>query len=80
MCVAHGHTIENGLHCQGEKEKKDPMRISSYISNAIHQVAPQLLWQHDDRQGNNMHGRRMFGKHAQVHVYDILRSPVYVQI
>lgn len=50
------------------------------MTNAIHQVGQQLQYRHDDRQGNNQHGRMVFGKHTQVYVYDILQSPVYVQI
>ena len=50
----------------------NPQRICSDISNAINQGVQQLQHHREDRQGNNMHGRMMFGKHTQVCVYDIL--------
>lgn len=40
----------------------------------------QLQHRRGDRQGNNMHGGVMLGKHTRVCVYDVLRSPAYAQI
>lgn len=70
MHVAHRQTIENGLHCP---RRKEILRESALTYQMQFIKSPQQLQHHrEDRQGNNMHGRMMFGKHTQVYVYDVL--------